>query len=529
PKNVGELTTLRRAFHTLKGSSRMVGLNEFGEGAWAMEQVLNTWLADQKPASDELRGLATQALGGFGRWIEDIAANNAGHWQASAFRVAADAMRVDSRLQSIELPGEAPAAPAAAPAAPAAAPAAQDAAILDTLKALESVEVVEAAPMLEPAQELQDLGFTLDLGEPAAAPAPAAAAPAPLADLGFDLEFDAEPAAEPAPDIGGAEVAELSADELPPEFAQFGTTAILPKTDLPATPAAPVQGKAPQQEAPELISTAILPRMDLDAPVAPTAPEAPIEIAGIDFSSLSAVAGPAAPAAPAARAPMPPADVPMSPLDDFSFDFPSPDVAATSTTKPAPLEVPRKPVAEPEPVEAAQARDEQVKVIGNLRIGIPLYNVYLNEADEWSRRLVQEISEWTLQMDERVPDSTVGWAHALAGSSATVGFQALSDIARALEGALQHTQTLAEGTPDHARAFTEAAEEVRRLLHQFAAGFLKQPEQRLLQELHELKIFEGQPRSELASELPPVDDLDYGLPPARPAPAPVRPAAPLRP
>ena len=45
---------LRRAFHTLKGSSRMVGLKDFGEAAWAFEQVLNTWLADQRPATPEL-------------------------------------------------------------------------------------------------------------------------------------------------------------------------------------------------------------------------------------------------------------------------------------------------------------------------------------------------------------------------------------------------------------------------------------------------------------------------------------------
>jgi len=42
PADVSELTTLRRAFHTLKGSSRMVGLNEFGEAGWSLEQVLNT-------------------------------------------------------------------------------------------------------------------------------------------------------------------------------------------------------------------------------------------------------------------------------------------------------------------------------------------------------------------------------------------------------------------------------------------------------------------------------------------------------
>jgi chemotaxis protein histidine kinase CheA len=64
---------LRRAFHTLKGSSRMVGLTEFGEAAWAMEQMLNTWLAEQKPASDDLRAVCGEAMRQFSRWVEDIA------------------------------------------------------------------------------------------------------------------------------------------------------------------------------------------------------------------------------------------------------------------------------------------------------------------------------------------------------------------------------------------------------------------------------------------------------------------------
>jgi chemosensory pili system protein ChpA (sensor histidine kinase/response regulator) len=42
PGDMTQQTILRRAFHTLKGSSRMVGLNEFGEAAWSMEQVLNS-------------------------------------------------------------------------------------------------------------------------------------------------------------------------------------------------------------------------------------------------------------------------------------------------------------------------------------------------------------------------------------------------------------------------------------------------------------------------------------------------------
>ncbi|MCM2253583.1 MAG: Hpt domain-containing protein, partial [Ramlibacter sp.] len=105
PADVAQLTTLRRAFHTLKGSSRMVGLAEFGEAAWSMEQVLNTWLADQKPANEALRGLAGDALRGFGRWIEDIAAGTDDAWKAAMFRGPADAFRIEQRLVPLAFPG----------------------------------------------------------------------------------------------------------------------------------------------------------------------------------------------------------------------------------------------------------------------------------------------------------------------------------------------------------------------------------------------------------------------------------------
>ena len=54
PSDLALLTTVRRAFHTLKGSSRMVGLKEFGEAAWACEQMYNTQLADHRAAGPDL-------------------------------------------------------------------------------------------------------------------------------------------------------------------------------------------------------------------------------------------------------------------------------------------------------------------------------------------------------------------------------------------------------------------------------------------------------------------------------------------
>ncbi len=131
----------------------------------------------------------------------------------------------------------------------------------------------------------------------------------------------------------------------------------------------------------------------------------------------------------------------------------------------------------------AEEQEEQVKVIGPLRLSIPLYNVYLNEADEWSRRLQVELSEWALELEPPLPDSLVTLAHSLSGSSATVGFSALSEMARLLEHALQHVQLHRQGTPEQAQVFCDAAEDIRRLLHQFAAGFLKESDATILRAL----------------------------------------------
>jgi len=439
PADTSELTTLRRAFHTLKGSSRMVGLTEFGEAAWSLEQVLNTWLADQKTANEDLCTLSGDAMRGFGRWTEDIASHADGLWKSSIFRGPADVLRTENRLVPLALPDTAPAVQT--PVAP----------------AVESAPVEMVVPL-----------------EVEAAPE--------LAEEPFSFEATQVIRGEPS------QVAEIPASELPPDF-------------------------------------------EFDISPAPAPVQAPVEIDGIDFGSLAAVSATAAvnttaqPEAPTAELiidlgdfalPEPlreePAAIPQPiVVEDFAFEFPQPEAQ--------PPQVPAEVVLE---ITGAAAEvgdaDEQVKVIGSLRIGIPLYNVYLNEADEWSRRLATEVAEWALELNQPVPDSTVGLAHALAGSSATVGFNALSDIARALESALEHTQALAYGTPQHGKAFTEAAEEIRRLLHQFAAGFLKDPETEVIDALQALKQLDIPQRADMPEDEPFSDfaGLAAEPPPAAP-------------
>ncbi len=154
--------------------------------------------------------------------------------------------------------------------------------------------------------------------------------------------------------------------------------------------------------------------------------------------------------------------------------------AAATSAEPQPAPVP-EPVPEPVPVpDEPPLLDEAVKVIGPLRIDLELYNVYLNEADEWSRRLSNALSEWALLPPAPLPEEVAALAHSLAGASATVGYSGLSALARALEHALDRglgREAVGQFIPaSEAQRLVQAAEEARHLLHQFAAGFLKEPQ-----------------------------------------------------
>jgi chemosensory pili system protein ChpA (sensor histidine kinase/response regulator) len=75
PHDKEAMTTIRRGFHTLKGSGRMVGLNDLGEVAWNCEQVMNKWLKDEKPPSAGLIGFVERAANAFGGWVSALQAN----------------------------------------------------------------------------------------------------------------------------------------------------------------------------------------------------------------------------------------------------------------------------------------------------------------------------------------------------------------------------------------------------------------------------------------------------------------------
>ena len=95
------IRTVRRAFHTLKGGARMVGLDELGEAAWAFEQLCNASIAQERDLRPHVLPLSHQALLCFREWIEAIEQGQPVTWLAGQFRDSADALRLQGIMQPL--------------------------------------------------------------------------------------------------------------------------------------------------------------------------------------------------------------------------------------------------------------------------------------------------------------------------------------------------------------------------------------------------------------------------------------------
>jgi len=115
------LVTMRRAFHTLKGSGRMVGLTELGEVAWAVERAMNKWLADNKPATPALLEMVEDAEVLFQHWVDMLkSGSTTAQIDTSHLLTEADCIEHGKELpQPAAKPPKAAPAPAAVPVTPA--------------------------------------------------------------------------------------------------------------------------------------------------------------------------------------------------------------------------------------------------------------------------------------------------------------------------------------------------------------------------------------------------------------------------
>ncbi|MEO8838299.1 MAG: Hpt domain-containing protein, partial [Herbaspirillum sp.] len=132
-------------------------------------------------------------------------------------------------------------------------------------------------------------------------------------------------------------------------------------------------------------------------------------------------------------------------------------------------------------------RGDDIKHIGQLEISLPLYTIYLAETDELARLLGTDFSEWRHEPSREVAVESLHAAHSLGGSSATVGFMVLHDIAHALERALmylsRHPVVLTEHQFD---GLDQCVIRMKWMLQQFALGEMPdaEPDQvRLLEQM----------------------------------------------
>ena len=321
PHDVEVLTTIRRSFHTLKGSSRMVGLRDFGEAAWGMEQTLNHWLRLELPVDDALLQLIRDAHASFSAWIAQIKAGAGIHQDVTPLLATAERLRSTGESAPVEAPTPPAARPAAlsAPVAPAPAPA--------------------VPPDMAATQVMSDFSFgalegaaDFDLPEPettefeafeAAEPTPAAPSPFPdLPDLELETpEVAHEPTIEPAPPPLAQPAADLSVDLPGMASEPAAADAALDfdfGLDSPAAPAEP----APTETALD-IDFNHGDDLDVFPPLEATPAEPPLAETSLDFDFDRGDYPLPAEAEPAAAEPPAPAELPLTETSidlDFAFD-----------------------------------------------------------------------------------------------------------------------------------------------------------------------------------------------------------------
>jgi chemosensory pili system protein ChpA (sensor histidine kinase/response regulator) len=634
PEDVGELTTVRRAFHTLKGSSRMVGLRDYGDAAWACEQLYNARLSQSARMDGDLDAFTRDALHHLSLWTDAIADGRGAMHRSAPIVTAADSLRLNGQrlvIDSPALPSDAPLPvmselattdfPRGAPTPPAGVKEV-DLPVLDmpaesglpelpelpelnfelevpgdvarpdsteTARALaEDVHVdlpdlesddqadtktdtrtntrtgesgstkggppegVDAASALF--ARVPDLPLAADL-ELTPAPRDLGTVPAFELDLGDEVEAGAAPEAEPSTLDLSKQAASVPVPAIAPDLPDLGDVIEVDFGDFDqarseteaATDDARSQDSGPHSDFGSTIDVEATQPLDL-AEVTLTPDQVRANTAGmpdLDLSDLDGLTLDLSDVAtlalrPAASGGTPPdavADLDLSMLEAPQIDPATglEDTGPDDSGLPEVEDLSDLPVAEAadaegtadeaardagdraeieadneteDEAESEAESDEPVKVIGSLRIPIPLFNIYLNEADELSRRLCTELAEWGIEHQRRrVPETSIVLAHSLAGSSATVGYTELSSLARALEHVLMRSSALGAGSPGEPALFNESAEEIRRLLHQFAAGFLKPMTPGLLERLAEHEMLLSQRGADGSSG----DELPSGL------------------
>ncbi|HVO46159.1 MAG TPA: Hpt domain-containing protein [Steroidobacteraceae bacterium] len=228
PMERDALTTVRRSFHTLKGSGRMVGARDLGEFAWSIENLLNRLLDNTLTRSPPIVEVLREAVTALPELVEQLETRRAPRTDTASIVTRAHALAAGKPGQNV---------PAAA-----AHPDSSPTSLTETLAVppaqVTKTVVIPREPPVRPAAPMTT----------AAAPPPATRAPP--ATSGF-------PAAGAPPAAGAGQAAAatdglrlddeapLTLEEYTPEPRDAGLTA-----GAPAQPGAPVWSSASAQSGP---------------------------------------------------------------------------------------------------------------------------------------------------------------------------------------------------------------------------------------------------------------------------------------
>ncbi|MBI1283167.1 MAG: response regulator [Thiobacillus sp.] len=254
PDDLHSLTVIRRAFHTLKGSGRMVGLTDLGETSWRFEQLMNGWLNEKKAASNDLLTLIGRACGVFQDWVTALQADESVALPVPALLAAVDRV---SQGQALDV-AAAPPAPAAEDMAPAEVTAELCEPAMETDLAADSDtdRVLASSAEAEEATEREEGAVAEMESEPPAADEPEVVAIAE-AETGSRPLSSAD--AEALLDVGeeGAPVEPVASEDDAAIIAESGfATATEPDREMVASAPAPAVGAIIEYALPSAASLA---------------------------------------------------------------------------------------------------------------------------------------------------------------------------------------------------------------------------------------------------------------------------------
>ena len=520
------LTSVRRAFHTLKGSSRMVGLTQYGEAAWSFEQLFNAWLATQEPASADLLAVSNEVLDHMSAWTDAIADSQAGAWRHEPVTAVAEALRLHGQRRSLNDSSTAVEAEVLAPTLDGALVSTDETAGEVDALAFEEPMVIESFELALPAEDLGESEDTEALEGTEAEQAMSSLPIVNIADFGIELDLTAPPVEAPLeqietnaafmrtdalPTVDETQPTDDADDEQPLSVLILEPKHVVQLEDDDPTVSGDLYETVDSEltVAAEELSLASSDETQIDADALPDLllddasaaelselerPELTVEVTESEFSVAA----------------LPDEELLLDlPLEAVGEALELPELTAPSDQLVSDAAAPDVAVDQ-DGTTIEDTSDEQYKVIGDLRIGIALFNIYLNEADEQSRCLSTALNEWALEAHRPASDEMIAWAHSLAGNSGTVGNTELSKLARLLEHALMRSQALGAGESEAISLFNEAAEEIRCLLHQFAAGFLRAPADELMARLEDYD-HEASRRFEARSLIADQEDADAAL------------------